>query len=92
MKKRSFHVSFKKDIIEYNSSQSNPYQAAKYFSRRDNFEYDVSMFWKWYKSKNKLVVADPQRKRSQGGGLNVKLTLRPNAGQMYWKLHNKTMN
>jgi hypothetical protein len=27
----------------------------------------------WYKSKNKLIVAHPQKKRSQGGGRKLKL-------------------
>jgi hypothetical protein len=47
---------------------NSSYTAKHYFSRRDNFDYDASMFRQWFKKKDELLNARALKKRLPGGG------------------------
>ncbi len=59
------------------------YKAKHFFSSRDNFEYDPSMFRHWYKKKEALCCEESaQKKRLSGGGrkpATSSSTKKPNA-------------
>jgi hypothetical protein len=69
MTKRSYTIAFKKEVVEYMSLGHSAYKAKHFFSSRDNFEYDPSMFRHWYKKKEALCCEESaQKKRLSGGG------------------------
>lgn len=71
-KKKSFSLTFKKEVIQFMDNQS-AYAAAKYFGGRDNCFYDPSMFRQWYKKRAELENCGSNRCRATGGGRKPKL-------------------
>lgn len=68
MTKRHFTLAFKKEVLEYISNGHNPNAAANYFSERDSFRYDTSLFYQWARNKEKILASPSSNKRVKGGG------------------------
>ncbi len=69
MTKRSYTIAFKREVVEYMSLGHSAYKAKHFFSSRDSYEYDPSMFRHWYKKKEALCCEESaQKKRLSGGG------------------------
>lgn len=69
MAKRSFTIAFKREVIAFmDRTGETAYSTRKYFSNRDGFEYDVSLFYQWYKKKDALMSGCATKKRASGGG------------------------
>ena len=73
MPKRTFSVSFKREVIDFIDSGSTVCAAVRHFSRRDQCEYDKSMFYQWYRQRKKLQSQRPSMKRANGGGRKTSL-------------------
>jgi len=69
MPKRTFDVSFKKEVIEYiDHHGTTAYDACKFFSARDKFHYNEANFYSWYKNRDQLLATGNSKKRASGGG------------------------
>ncbi len=74
MAKRTYTIAFKREVIAFMvRTGETAYAARKYFSDRDGFEYDVSLFYQWYKKKDVLMSACATKKRASGGGRKPRL-------------------
>jgi len=68
-KKRTFEVSFKKEVIEYiDDNRTTVYDACKYFSTRDRFQYNEGNFYTWYRNRERVLATANSKKRTSRGG------------------------
>ena len=72
-KRASFTIAFKKEVIAFMDEGNSPYRAWKYFSNRDNTEYDHSIFYQWKKRREDISITGATKKRSVGRGRKPKL-------------------
>lgn len=69
MKKRTFDVSFKKDVLDYMEQENcSAYKAAKHFSALHRCVYSEQMFGNWKKRAESLRATPSSKKRAVGGG------------------------
>ncbi len=69
MAKRSYTIAFKWEVIAFmDRTGETAYSACKYFSDRDGFEYDISIFYQWYKKRDDLMSLGATNKRALGAG------------------------
>ena len=55
MVKRTYDIAFKKEVVAYIEAGHSIYEATTHFSARDHFEYDKSMFYQWYRNRDKIA-------------------------------------
>jgi len=68
MKKRTFTISFKQEVISYMELGNSCYKAKNFFGDRDGCSYSQSMFQQWYKNKEAIRAQSASMKRASGGG------------------------
>ena len=68
MKKRTFTIAFKMQVITFMEKGNSFCKAKKYFDQRDNEDYDQSMFCKWYKIREKIKLVSSAMKRTNAAG------------------------
>ncbi len=69
MAKQTYSIAFKRVAIAFMElAGETAYSAQKYFSDRDGFDYDVLLFYQWYKNKDALKAVAATNKRASGGG------------------------
>lgn len=69
MSKRTFSVALKKEVINWCLTEGNsPYEAVRFFGRRDGIQYSESLFYQWFKNREKILTSEGGRKRVRGGG------------------------
>ena len=72
MKKRTFDVSFKMEVLEFcERNVCSPYKAVKHFRERDNYPYSQSMFYQWVANGDKIRETATTKKRATGGGILI---------------------
>ena len=67
-KKRTFDISFKREVLEYIDEGHTVYQACKFFSHRDKFVYNEGNFYNWNRNRDKILGTSLTKKRVKGGG------------------------
>ena len=68
-RKRTFTLAFKQEVLRYTETHAcSVYATRKYFSTRDNYPYDQSMFYQWHANKEKILDSGSSRRRVAGGG------------------------
>lgn len=73
MKRRTYDILFKKEVISYMEQGKSCYQAKKYFEEKNNECYDQSMFQQWYKIREKIKNCSSSMKRIGGAGRKTSL-------------------
>lgn len=68
MKKRTFSIAFKKEVIAYMEQGHSCYGAMKHFDERDRYNYSQSMFQQWFLNREKIKSQAPSMLRASGGG------------------------
>lgn len=69
MKKRTFEVSFKKEVLDYMENEGcSAYKAARHFSSLHKCNYVEQMFRNWKKQAETIRATPSIKKRATGGG------------------------
>ena len=68
MSKRTFSVALKKEVINWCLTEGkSPYEAVRFFGRRDGIQYSESLFYQWFKNREKILTSEGGRKRVRDG-------------------------
>jgi hypothetical protein len=69
MKKRTFDVSFKNDVLDYMETENcSVYKAAKHFSALHRCVFSEQMFGNWKRHAESIKATHSSKKRASGGG------------------------
>ncbi len=66
--KQTFSIAFKQEVIRFLDEGHSSYEASRFFSAREKFQFDPALFRKWYKQRAQILNAQPEMKRVTGGG------------------------
>ena len=68
-------ASFKQEVIEYiKTNKCSPHAAYVHFSKTQKMDYNESMYYQWYKNKEKIMTLNKISKRCKGAGRTPKLS------------------
>ena len=68
-KRRQIPASFKQEVIAYiETNKCSPHAAYVHFSKTQKMDYSESMYYQWYRNKEKIKTLSKSSKRCKGAG------------------------